>query len=364
MRAGRPRTQGRAGLRVCGRDARAPRDAQDCAYAGETPAHPGTRRIARMRARRPRTQGRAGLRVCGRDARAPGTLRIARMRAGTPAHPARSGLRVCGRGRPRTQGRSGLRVCGRERPRSWHAPGSRTCGRDARAPGTRRGRAHAGGTPALPGTLSAIAPQGLPGAQRGLQPAVSACGRDARAPRDALRRSPAGASRCSARASARSLRMRAGRPAHPGCTWFSVPGSWFSVRDACAPRGHVVLGSWFLVLGSGRPRTRHVVLGSWFLVLGSGRPRSQGRAGLRVCGRDARAPGTRRIARMRAGRPRTQGARGSPLLQGWYGIGARRVPGCPIAVRPVHATFRDGKQKPRTRSPQLPGAVWRARPAQ
>ena len=202
--------------------------------------------------------------------------------------------------------------------------------------------------------------------------------RDARAPRDALRRSPAGASRCSARASARSLRMRAGRPAHPGCTWFSVPGSWFSVRDACAPRGHVVLGSWFLVLGSGRPRTRHVVLGSWFLVLGSrflvlgswflvldsGRPHTQGRSGLRVCGRDARAPGTRRIARMRAGRPRTQGARGSPLLQGWYGIGARRVPGCPIAVRPVHATFRDGKQKPRTRSPQLPGAVWRARPAQ
>jgi len=137
------------------------------------------------------------------------------------------------------------------------------------------------------------------------------------------------------------LGSRFGTSAHPGGTWFSVLGSWFSV-----------LGSWFLVLGS------------WFLVLDSGRPRTQGRSGLRVCGRDARAPGTRRIARMRAGRPRTQGARGSPLLQGWYGIGARRVPGCPIAVRPVHATFRDGKQKPRTRSPQLPGAVWRARPAQ
>ena len=116
--------------------------------------------------------------------------------------------------------------------------------------------------------------------------------RDARTPRDTLRRSPAGASTCSARASARSLRMRAGRPrsqgrsglrvcgrgrprtqgacgsrflvpgsrfgtpAHPGGTWFSVLGSWFSVRDARAPRGHVVLGSWFLVLGSGRPRTQ------------------------------------------------------------------------------------------------------------
>ena len=175
----------------------------------------------------------------------------------------------------------------------------------------------------------------------------------------------------------RIARMRAGTPAHPGGMWFSVPGSWFSVRDARAPRGHVVLGSrfgtpahpggtWFSVLGSWFSvlGSWFLVLGSWFLVLDSGRPHTQGRSGLRVCGRDARAPGTRRIARMRAGRPRTQGARGSPLLQGWYGIGARRVPGCPIAVRPVHATFRDGKQKPRTRSPQLPGAVWRARPAQ
>ena len=68
------------------------------------------------------------------------------------------------------------------------------------------------GTPAHPG-LDAIAPPGLPGAQRGLQPAVSAGGQDARAPRT-RRHSPAGASRRSARASARSLRRRARRP-HP-----------------------------------------------------------------------------------------------------------------------------------------------------
>jgi hypothetical protein len=163
--------------------------------------------------------------------------------------------------------------------------------------------------------------------------------------------------------------MRAGRPAHPGCMWFSVPGSWFSVRDARAPRRHVVLGSWFLVLGSGCPHSwyapgsrtcgrdartpgtrrgrahaggdaraprMHVVLGSWFLVLGSGRPRTQDAcgsrflvpgsrfgtpahpacAGLRVCGRDARAPRGHVVLGswflvLGSGRPRTQGARGS-----------------------------------------------------
>jgi len=82
----------------------------------------------------------------------------------------------------------------------------------ASAPGARASGAHAGGTPAHPG-LDAIAPPGLPGAQRGLQPAVSAGGQDARAPRT-RRHSPAGASRRSARASARSLRRRARRP-HP-----------------------------------------------------------------------------------------------------------------------------------------------------
>ncbi len=95
---------------------------------------------------------------------------------------------------------------------------------------------------------------------------------------------------------------RFGTPALPACAGLRVCG-----RDACAPRMHVVLGSWFLVLGSGRPRSQHAqdcayagetpahpgctwfsVLGSWFSV------------------RDARTPGTRRIARMRAGRPRTR----------------------------------------------------------
>ena len=214
------------------------------------------------------------------------------------------------------------------------------------------------GTPALPGgagfTLAARRSMPKPGRgfqvlSEGFSPQSPHAGEDARAPRMHVVLSSwflvlgSGRPRSQgARGSRFSvLGSRFGTSAHPGGTWFSVLGSWFSV-----------LGSWFLVLGS------------WFLVLDSGRPHTQGRSGLRVCGRDARAPGTRRIARMRAGRPRTQGARGSPLLQGWYGIGARRVPGCPIAVRPVHATFRDGKQKPRTRSPQLPGAVWRARPAQ
>ena len=115
---GRPRTQGRSGLRVCGRDARAPRDAQDCAYAGETPAHPGTRRIARMRAGRPRTQGRAGLRVCGRE-------------------------------RPRTRHAQDCAYAGGDARAPRDAQDCAYAGGNARAPGTRRGRAHAGGTPAL-----------------------------------------------------------------------------------------------------------------------------------------------------------------------------------------------------------------------
>jgi hypothetical protein len=82
---------------------------------------------------------------------------------------------------------------------------------------------------------------------------------------------------------------RFGTPAHPACAGLRVCG-----RDARAPRGHVVLGSWFLVLGSGRPRT-------------------QGRAGLRVCGR---------------GRPRTQGARGSRFLVLGSRFGTPAPPGC------------------------------------
>jgi hypothetical protein len=132
-------------------------------------------------------------------------------------------------------------VLGSGRPRSQGARGSRFLVLGSRF-----------GTPALPGTLSAVAPQGLPRAQRGLQPAVSACGRGRPRTQDARG------------SQFLVLGSRFGTPALPGGTWFSVLGSWFSVRDARAPRGHVVLGSRFLVLGSW-----FLVPGSWFLVLGS-----------------------------------------------------------------------------------------------
>ena len=93
----------------------------------------------------------------------------------------------------------------------------------------------------------------------------TACGRDARAPRW----------RCLRARRPRSQGEDAGEtPALSGGTRFSVLGSWFSVRDARAPRGHAVLGSRFLVLGS-----RFLVLGSRF-----GTPA--------LPGRDARAPRT------------------------------------------------------------------------
>jgi hypothetical protein len=129
--------------------------------------------------------------------------------------------------------------------------------------------------------------------------------------------------------------MRARTPAHPGCTWFSVPGSWFSVRDARAPRGHVVLGSRFLVLGSW-----FLVPGSWFLVLGSrfgtpahpgtlsavapqGLPRAQRglQPAVSACGRDARAP------------------RGHVVLGSWFLVLGSRfsVPGSWFSVRDARA---------------------------
>ena len=119
------------------------------------------------------------------------------------------------------------------------------------------------------------------------------------------------------------LGSRFGTPALPGGTWFSVPGSWFSVRDARAPRDAQDCA---YAGGDARAPRGHVVLGSWFLVLGSGRPRSQGRAGLRVCGR---------------GRPRTQGACGSRFLV----LGSRflvlgswfLVPGSWFSVRDARA---------------------------
>ena len=135
MRAGRPALPARAGLRVCGRDARVPdiapgsracgRDARAPDIApgsracGRDARAPGTRRIARMRAGRPRSRHAQDCAYAGETPAHPGTLRIARMRAGTPAHPGT--LRIA-----RMRAR---------RPRSWHA---QDC-------------AYAGETPAHPG---------------------------------------------------------------------------------------------------------------------------------------------------------------------------------------------------------------------
>ena len=186
------------------------------------------------------------------------------MRAGRPAHPGCTWFSVLGSWfsvrdarAPRGHVVLGSRflVLGSGRPRSQGARGSRFL-----VPGSRFG------TPAHPGTLSAVAPQGLPGAQRGLQPAVSVCGRDARAPRDALRRSPAGASRCSARASARSLRMRARRPR----SW-QAPGSRTCGRDARAPRDALRHSPAGASRCSARASARS-------LRMRAGRPRSQGRS--------------------------------------------------------------------------------------
>jgi len=106
------------------------------------------------------------------------------------------------------------------------------------------------------------------------------------------------------------LVLGSGRPRSQGAR-----GSRFSVRDARAPRGHVVLGSRFLVLGSW-----FLVPGSWFLVLGSrfGTPAH---------------PGTLRIARMRARRPRSWHAQdcayagGTPAHPGgaWFSVIAGMV---------------------------------------
>jgi hypothetical protein len=208
MRAKRPRSWHAPGLRTCGRDARAPRDAQDCAYAGETPALLARAGVAHVRAGRPRTQGRAGLRVCGRGRPRTRHAQDCAYAGGTPAHPGCTWFSVPG---------SWFLVLGSGRPRSWYAPGSRTCGRDARAPRDAQDCAYAGET-----------------------------------------------------------------PAHPGGTWFSVLGSWFSVRDARTPRMHVVLGSWFLVPGSwfGTPALPG---GTWFSVI-TGMVRDWCQAGSRVIG--------------------------------------------------------------------------------
>ncbi len=77
----------------------------------------------------------------------------------------------------------------------------------------------------------------------------------------------------------RIARMRAGTPAHPGTRRIArmrarrprtrhAQDCAYAGVDARAPRRHVVLGSWFLVLGSGCPRTQEAC-GSRFLVPGS-----------------------------------------------------------------------------------------------
>ena len=192
------------------------------------------------------------------------------MRAGTPAHPGRawcahSAFAARGRGRPRTQDVRGALIL----------PSLRAGG-DARAPRShvvrsfrlRRTRA---GTPALPGRTwfghSAFAAhgRGRPRTQdvRGaLIPLSPHAGGDACAPRTCVVRS------------FRLRRMRAGTPAHPGCTWF----------------GH----SAFAACGRGRPCTQDV---RGALILPSLR-----------AGGDARAPRLHvvrsfRLRRMRAGTP-------------------------------------------------------------
>ena len=140
---------------------------------------------------------------------------------------------------------------------------------------------------------------------------------------------------------------RFGTPALPACAGLRVCG-----RDARAPRMHVVLGSWFLVLGSGRPH-------SWYAqdcahaggtpahptsrrdrVHAGGTPAHPGCTWFSVPGswfsvRDARTPGTRRIARMRARRPRTQGACGSRflVLGSWFSVRDARAPRMHVVLR-------------------------------
>jgi hypothetical protein len=253
---GRPRTQDVRGALIppslrAGGDARAPRLHVVRSF-----------RLRRMRARTPALPGctwfgHFAFAACGRgrpctkvargsviplsphaggDARAPRlhvvrSFRLRCVRAGTPVHPGRAwfghfAFAACGRGRPRSQVARGSVI-----PPSPHAGG------DARAPRTCVVRSFClrcvrAGTPAHPGrawcahSAFAACGRGRPRSQdvRGalILPSLRAGG-DARAPRLHVVRS------------FRLRRMRAGTPALPGGTWFSVPGSWFSVRDARAP---------------------------------------------------------------------------------------------------------------------------------
>jgi hypothetical protein len=303
---------------------------------------------------------------------------------------------MCGRGRPRSQVARGSVI-----PPSPHA------GADARAPRLhvvrsfrlRRMRAR---TPVHQGRAwfghSAFAARGRgrPRSQvaRGsvIPPSLRAGG-DARAPRLHVVRS------------FRLRRMRAGTPAHPGCTWFGhsafaacgrgrprtqvargsvIPPSPHAGGDARAPRTCVVRSFCLRCVRAGTPvHQGRAWFGHFaFAARGRGRPRSQVARGSVIppslrAGGDARAPRTRvvrsfRFRRMRAGtpalpgrawcahsafaargrgRPRTQDVRGALILPSLRAGGDARAP----RTRVVRS-FRFRRMRART--PALPGCTW------
>ena len=363
---GRPRSQVARGSVIppsphAGGDARAPRSHVVRSFrfrrmrAG-TPAHPGRAwfghsAFAACGRGRPRSQVARGALIplsphAGGDACAPRTcvvrsFRLRRTRAGTPALPGRawcahSAFAAHGRGRPRSQDARGTLI-----PPSLHA------GEDARAPRTcvvrsfrlRRRRA---GTPALPGrtwcghSAFAACGRGRPHSQdaRGsVIPHSPHAGEDARAPRSHVVRS------------FRFLRMRAGTPALPGCTWFGhsafaacgrgrprsqvARGSVISLSphaggDARAPRSQVVRSFRFLRARAGTPvHPGRTWFGHFaFAACGRGRPRSQVARGSVIppsprAGADARAPRSHGVRSFRRLRVRA----GTPALPGrrWFG---------------------------------------------
>jgi hypothetical protein len=259
---GRPRSQVARGSVIppsphAGGDARAPRlhvvrSFRFRRMRAGTPALPGRAWCAHSafaaRGRgRPCTQVARGSVIslsphAGGDARAPRlhvvrSFRLRRMRAGTPALPGRTwfghfAFSACGRGRPRSQVARGSVI-----PPSPHAGG------DARAPRTCVVRSFClrcvrAGTPAHPGRAwcahSAFAACGRgrlrsQDVRGALIPPSPHAGEDARAPRSHVVRS------------FRFLRMRAGTPALPDCTWFGHFA--FSACGRGRPRSQVARGS-------------------------------------------------------------------------------------------------------------------------
>jgi len=290
----------------------------------------------------------------GEDARAPRlhvvrSFRLRRMRARTPVHPGRTwfghfAFSACGRGRPRSQVARGSVI-----PPSLHTGG------DARAPRTcvvrsfrlRRMRAR---TPALPGCTwfshSAFAARGRgrPCTQvaRGSVISLSPhAGGDARAPRLHVVRS------------FRLRRTRAGTPALPGRTWFGhsafaacgrgrlrsqdahgalIPPSPHAGEDARAPRSHVVRSFRFLRMRAGTPALPGCTWFSHsaFAAHGRGRPRTQDVRGALIppsphAGEDARAPRLHVVQSFRIRRIRAR----TPALPASGSTFARTVIGLP-----------------------------------